>query len=100
MCGADAIAPMWSYMLITSYINPLCFELFFGEKDEIIQQLTIENISSIDEKKFLNQKVIFKVCSNLSNREHCYIVITKKLQKSVKILLFGEACSAVPVYKK
>ena len=100
MCSADVIIPMWAYMLVATFLNPLCSRLFFGSKEEIIQNITLENINAIDEKKFLNKKVIVKGCGNIANSEHCYVAITKKMQKSVKVLLFGEACSAVPVYKK
>ena len=32
--------------------------------------------------------------------ENLYVAITKKLKNSVTSLMFGEACSAVPIYKK
>ena len=39
-------------------------------------------------------------CSNIELNEEFFIAITKKLQNEVISLMFGEACSAVPIYKK
>ena len=39
------------------------------------------------------------VFGNIPLNESLYVEITKKLLKSVRSLMFGEACSAVPVYK-
>ena len=45
------------------------------------------------------KKVILKGCGQIPLTEILYISITKKLQNTVSSLMFGEACSAVPVLK-
>ena len=50
--------------------------------------------------EFENKKVIVKGCGQVPLTEALYIAITKKLQNTVNSLMFGEACSAVPVFKK
>jgi len=99
-CSSDAIIPMWSYMLISSYLNPICFHVYFGTKENVIQKLILKNINSIDENEFLNKKVIVKGCASMPISEALYVAITQKLQNHVASLMFGEACSAVPIYKK
>ena len=69
------------------------------QKYGIPKKYTVENINSINELEFKDKKVIVKGCSNIPLTENLYIAITKKLQPHVKSLMFGEACSAVPVYK-
>ncbi len=96
-CSADAIIPMWAYMLVSSYLNSCDF--YFGTKNNVFQKLAIENINSINELEFKDKKVIVKGCSNIPLSPELYVAITKKLQPHVKSLMFGEACSAVPVYK-
>ncbi|MDA9634578.1 DUF2480 family protein [bacterium] len=98
-CSSDVIIPMWAYMLITAELDSVCSKLYFGRSLEVTQQIIVENIRSIKEDKYSGKKVIVKGCSNIPLNESLYIEITKKLLKSVRSLMFGEACSAVPVYK-
>lgn len=99
-CSSDAVIPMWAYMLISSYLNPICSQIYFGEKQEVFQKILLKNIHNINAKEFKGQKVIVKGCGNVHLSERLYIAITQKLQDTVSSLMFGEACSAVPVYKK
>ena len=99
-CSAEAIIPMWAYMLVSSYLIPICSNLYFGTKEEVFQKILLKNIFDIDSEKFKEKKVIIKGCSNIPLSESLYIAITQKLQNSVSSLMFGEACSAVPVYKR
>ena len=96
-CSADAIIPMWAYMLVSSYLNSCDF--YFGTKNTVFQKIAVENINSINELEFKDKRVIVKGCSNIPLSADLYVAITKKLQPHVKSLMFGEACSAVPVYK-
>jgi len=99
-CSADAIVPMWAFMLITSYLNNIASEIHFGTKEEVFQKKFSDNIDSIDSSEFEGKKVIVKGCGQIPLSEILYIAITKKLQNTVSSLMFGEACSAVPVFKK
>tara|TARA_B100001105_G_scaffold234796_1_gene209564 strand:- start:708 stop:1214 length:507 start_codon:yes stop_codon:yes gene_type:complete len=99
-CSSDAIVPMWAFMLLTSYLNNSATEIYFGTKEEVFQKIFSDNIDAIDATEFENKKVIVKGCGQVPLTETLYIAITKKLQNTVSSLMFGEACSAVPVFKK
>ena len=99
-CSSDAIVPMWAFMLITSYLKGIASEIHFGKKEDVFQQIFTANIDAIDSTEFENKKVIVKGCGQIPLSESLYIAITKKLQNTVSSLMFGEACSAVPVFKK
>ena len=99
-CSTDAIVPMWAFMLITSYLNNIASEIHFGTKEEVFQKKFSENIDAIDASEFENKKVIVKGCGEVPLTEDLYIAISKKLLPIVNSLMFGEACSAVPVFKK
>ena len=99
-CSSDAIVPMWAFMLLTSYLNNSTSEIYFGTKEEVFQKIFSDNIDAIDATEFKNKKVIVKGCGQVPLTETLYIAITKKLQNTVSSLMFGEACSAVPVFKK
>ena len=98
-CSSDAIVPMWAYMLTTSYLNKVGHEIHFGTKEEVFQKIFAENIDGIDTSEFEKKKVIVKGCGHIPLNENLYVAITKKLQPTVSSLMFGEACSAVPVLK-
>jgi len=99
-CSADAIVPMWAFMLVTSYLNSVNADIHFGIKEDVFQQIFTANINAINTSKFEGKKVIVKGCGNIPLSESLYIAITKKLQNTVSSLMFGEACSAVPIFKK
>ena len=99
-CSSDAIVPMWAFMLLTSYLNNSASKIYFGKKEDVFQKIFSDNIDAIDATEFENKKVIVKGCGQVPLTESLYIAITKKLQNTVSSLMFGEACSAVPVFKK
>ena len=98
-CGANVIVPMWAYMLITTYLNNANAKIYFGNKNKVTQAIIKENIDSINVDDYKEKRVIVNGCSNIMLSEGLFIAITKKLQKNVKSLMFGEACSAVPIFK-
>ena len=98
-CSADAIIPMWGFMLVTSYLNSVNSDIYFGIREDVFQQIFTNNINAIDASEFERKKVIVKGCGQIPLTEALYIAITKKLQNTVSSLMFGEACSAVPVLK-
>ena len=99
-CSSNAIVPMWAYMLITVQLNNITSEIYYGDKKAVFQKLLLQNIRLSNTSIFKNKKVIIKGCGNIPLNESLYIAITKKLQNTVSSLMFGEACSAVPVFKK
>jgi hypothetical protein len=99
-CSSDAIVPMWAFMLVTSYLKNITSEIHFGKKEDVFQEIFTDNIDAINPSEFEGKKVIVKGCGQIPLNESLYIAITKKLQNTVSSLMFGEACSAVPVFKK
>jgi len=98
-CGVETIIPMWAFMLVCSYLKPFSSHVYFGNEELVLQKSILKNINSIDVDVYKDKKIIIKGCSNIALSEALYIAITQKLQNSVSSLMFGEACSAVPVYK-
>jgi len=46
-CSADAIIPMWAYMLVASYLQPFAKEVVFGDERELIATLIKKNLSNL-----------------------------------------------------
>lgn len=99
-CSSDAIVPGWAYLLLTSYLTPFVKKVVVGTLNDLETILYTEVIQKTDFSEFQNLPVIVKGCSNKPVPENAYILLTQKLQPIVKSLMYGEACSSVPLYKK
>lgn len=96
---ADAIIPMWAYMLVVSYLQPQAKDIVFGSEKDLVQTLMLNNISNINEDDYADKRIVIKGCGDVVLPEAAYAAITKKLRPVVKSLMYGEPCSTVPVYK-
>lgn len=99
-CSNDAIIPHWAYLLISSKLTEFEIKNFIGNQNEFKNYQIIDGIKNLDEKLFIDKPVIIKGCSDISDNNYFYSLIIEKLQPIVKSIMFGEACSAVPVFKK
>ena len=99
-CTADAIIPMWAFMLVASYLQPVAADVIFGDAAAAVKELFLKKISSIDVSQFADKRVVVKGCGNLPVGEYAYLEITKVLRPVAKSIMYGEACSTVPIFKK
>ena len=99
-CTADAIIPAWAYMLIAVQARPFARTIILGDAQTALQQAFIANLQAIDLSILTDKRVIVKGCGDLSVGAFAYLEITRLLQPVVKSILYGEACSNVPVYKR
>ena len=99
-CTANAIIPMWAYMLVAAYLQPVAADVVFGNADAALREVFLKKISSIDLSGYLDKRVVIKGCGNLPVGEYAYLEITKLLRPIVKSIMYGEACSTVPIFKK
>lgn len=100
ICSADAIVPLWAYMLITSYLPHVANFVAVGDKLEIQKRLLLKNISEINTENFVGARVVVKGCGDVKIADYAYAEITRVLLPVVKSIMYGEPCSTVPVYKK
>lgn len=99
-CSADAVIPIWAYMLVASYLQPVAKEVMFGTEEEVKKQLLIKNISQLRIDEFTDKRVVIKGCGELPIGEAAYLEATKLLRPVAKSIMYGEPCSTVPIYKK
>ena len=98
-CTADAIIPSWAFMLVTSKLVPFANKVVIGNLESletILYQKIIEDLSTED---FQGKPVIIKGCSEKPVPDAAFSFLIEKLQPIAKSILFGEACSSVPIYK-
>jgi hypothetical protein len=99
-CSADAIIPVWGYMLAASYLQRVALSVYYGTKEEMIQHLLHQNINQIDTAEYTDKRVVIKGCGDIAIPDAAYVAVTFHLQGVVKSLMYGEPCSTVPIYKK
>lgn len=98
-CSNEVIIPIWAYMLITKFLKPYTNNIVFGDEKALEKKIFEININEIDLEKLKEKRVLIKGCSNTYIPEKSYVQVTNKLIGTVKSLMFGEACSNVPIYK-
>ncbi len=100
-CSEDAIIPRWAYMLVAMHANPYTQEVYFGNRESVIQQVIFKRIySQIHAEDYKDKRVVIKGCGDRLISENVYVAITNILMPVVKSLMYGEPCSTVPIYKK
>ena len=98
-CSADAIIPLWAYMLAVSYLQPFAKDIIFGNEREVFNQLFLKNLDKMDVREFEGKRVVVKGCGDKKIPETAFVEITKILRPVVKSIMYGEPCSTVPIFK-
>jgi hypothetical protein len=99
-CTADAIIPVWAYMLVASQLQPVAKEIVMGDEKELHRTLFIKKLSEIKLEEFTGKKIVIKGCGDTPIGEFAYLEITKLLRPVAKSIMYGEPCSTVPVFKQ
>lgn len=99
-CTADAIIPMWAYMLIASTLQPVAKDVVYGNKQTLINTVFIKNLSRFNGEEYTDKRVVVKGCGDVQIPETAYLEITNLLRPYVKSIMYGEPCSTVPIFKK
>lgn len=97
--SAEAIIPTWSYMLLSSKMQPFAATIVLGSLEELEKRLFSQVLNQINPEDYINAKVVIKGCSGLPVPDSAYVDLTTKLRPVVASIMFGEPCSTVPVYK-
>ena len=100
ICSTDAIIPGWAYLLLTTALQPYAKKVAVGNVELLNALLYEEIINNLDTEPYLDKAVIIKGCSDKPVPESAYISLVQKLQPIAKTIMYGEACSSVPLYKK
>lgn len=99
-CSTDAIIPMWAYMLVAGYLQPVAKEIFFGNAAEVLNKQLIKNINKLKIEDFIDKRVVIKGCGEVPIGEAAYLEATKLLRPVAKSIMYGEPCSTVPIFKR
>jgi len=99
-CSSNAVVPAWAYMLLSTYLAPFANKTILGSLDVLETSIYQDIIKALDVSPYKDKSVIIKGCTNKPIPDNAFIQLTTKLKPLVKSLMYGEACSAVPLYKR
>ncbi|MGK0413167.1 MAG: hypothetical protein ACJA1B_001369 [Polaribacter sp.] len=98
-CSVDAIIPSWAFMLIAAELIPFAKKVVIGNLELLETVIYQELMGFIDFRDFTNKPVIIKGCAEKPIPNSAYAFLIEKLQPIAKSIMFGEACSTVPLFK-
>ena len=98
-CSVQTILPIWAKMLVATSLEGIAKNVYFGTFDNYLEYYYRDFINNLDITPYLNQRIVIKGCGNKQISDNVFAYLTYKLKPHVKSILFGEACSNVPVYK-
>lgn len=98
-CSTDAIVPAWASILVGLHLAPYARKIVDGRIDDLDAALYEELLPHIDYSVYQDKPVIIKGCSRKPVPMRAYILAAQKLQPFAKSIMYGEACSAVPLFK-
>ncbi len=99
-CKTEAIIPSWAYLLITTKLANFTKKVVVGNLELLETCIFQEVIANLDENKYQDKPVIIKGCSSKPIPETAQVQLVEKLLPTAQTIMFGEACSTVPLYKR
>lgn len=99
-CSTDAIIPMWAYMLISVSLADIASEVIVAQPDDALSVFHRQRIAQIDFTQYEGKRVIVKGCGERTISPDAFALISHQLAKVARAVMYGEACSSVPVFKK
>uniref|UniRef100_UPI0030FB5888 DUF2480 family protein n=1 Tax=uncultured Wocania sp. TaxID=2834404 RepID=UPI0030FB5888 len=99
-CSTDAIIPAWAFMLLSIHLEPFTKKTIIGNLESLETSIYQDVINSLDVSEFTDKPIIIKGCSKKPVPQNAYIMLATKLKSVAKSIMYGEACSSVPLFKK
>lgn len=99
-CSADAVIPMWAYMLVATYAAPHACDIAQTTPDQYPEVAFQKKLATLDVTIYADKRLVIKGCSDKPVPPSAYLEITRRLQPIAQSIMFGEPCSTVPVYKR
>jgi hypothetical protein len=99
-CSADAIIPSWAYLLIGTHLAPYARLVVVGSLNTLEHAIFREVIRDFPIEDYKDKPVVVTGCSKRSIPESAYVDLVTRLTGVARSVMFGEACSTVPLFKR
>ena len=97
-CSTDAIVPQWAYLLLSTYLTPVANQIVLGSRERALEAVGEKKIDELGLDAYRGAKIILKGCSAVPLS--VYLRLQGRLQGFSSSLMYGEACSSVPLWKE
>ncbi len=98
-CSTDAILAHWAFMLVSSKLFGIAARVHFGTPEQIRFQMIRDNLRTHDWSQYSGKRILLKGCSDKELPAGIYLEAQMHLQPVADRVMYGEACSFVPVYR-
>ncbi len=98
-CSTDAIIAPWAWMLLTSHAALHAKEVFHLTPKEVSHELYRRGVEAYNWSQYQDKFILLKGCGDIHVPDSIYLLATNKLIGTAKKIMYGEACSFVPVWK-
>ena len=98
--SVDAIIPTWAFMLLSTKLNGIAKNIYFGTPESMENDLWAKQIENEDWQQYAGDRIVIKGCGDVFVSPSAYMKITEKLLPIAQSIMYGEPCSTVPIYKK
>lgn len=99
-CSTNAIVPGWAFILLSIHLQPYAKKILIGNLEALETSIYQDVINNLDVTEYKDKPIIIKGCSKKPVPQNAYIMLANKLKPIAKSIMYGEACSSVPLYKK
>jgi hypothetical protein len=99
-CSSDAIIPMWAYMVLSAELTSFAKDVAFSSVEHAADIFLYRNLAKLNMDEFKGQRIVIKGCGDRKIPEAAFVQITQQLSNVARVVMYGEACSTVPVFKK
>jgi hypothetical protein len=96
-CSSECILPQWAFALVATHLSTEARTVAVGSLEHLETVLYERQLSQVDFREYVGVPVILKGCSNKPVPQQAYLTAAVQLKKTAKKLMYGEACSAVPL---
>jgi len=99
-CSTDAIIPGWAYLLLSVKLSGIAKKAVQGSLVDLETSIYQSVIENIDISEYQDRLIIIKGCSKKPVPANAYLFLAERLKAVAKSIMYGEACSSVPLYKR
>ncbi|MEY8849607.1 DUF2480 family protein [Psychroserpens sp. XS_ASV72] len=99
-CSTDAIVPIWAYMLITLEVSKYAKKTIIGNLETLESSIFQDVINKLDVDLYKDKPIIIKGCADKPVPQNAYVLLSERLKPVARSIMYGEACSSVPLFKR
>ncbi len=99
-CSTDAIIAPWAYMLIASRLQGIANEIYISTPQVAAEQYMLKRLNTEDWSVYKDKFVMIKGCSDKPVSASVFAAVTNLLQPFARKIMYGEACSNVPIWNQ